>query len=328
MGKAFRYSTITGSLNQIGDRFMRCGYKRDYSYQEILSELKKLGVLDGVELSYSTEGGVESDEKQLLPLLSRFGFQPTFVNSSLFGEQKWMFGSLSSPDAAVRERAISDTRHGLDFARSIRAAGYNLWTGQDGFDYPFQTDYRRQFDLFVDSVRKLCDHAPDLRIALEPKPREPRNRSLIDTVPTALLACSEVGRKNVGLTIDVGHTLAAGGNMARDLDMALRSERLFNVHVNDNYGTWDDDMIVGSVHLIEWLEVFWVLKKRAYDGWISVDIFPYRENQFEAVRESILYMERFAALVDRIGVPRLDALVERGSVTEMLKLVREQIFAG
>jgi len=177
-------------------------------------------------------------------------------------------------------------------------------------------------------VRKLCDHAPDLRIALEPKPREPRNRSLIDTVPTALLACSEVGRKNVGLTIDVGHTLAAGGNMARDLDMALRSERLFNVHVNDNYGTWDDDMIVGSVHLIEWLEVFWVLKKRAYDGWISVDIFPYRENQFEAVRESILYMERFAALVDRIGVPRLDALVERGSVTEMLKLVREQIFAG
>jgi xylose isomerase len=324
----FRYSTITGSLNQIGDRFMRSGYKRDYSYEEILAELAKLEVLQGVELSYSTEGGVESDEKRLLPLLERYALQPTFVNSSLFGEQKWMFGSLSSPDATVRKSAIADTKKGLDFARTVKAAGYNLWTGQDGFDYPFQTDYRRQWDWFIESVRELCDYAPDLHITLEPKPREPRNRSLIDTVPTALLACSEIGRKNAGITLDVGHTLAAGGNMARDLEMALKSDRLFNIHVNDNYGTWDDDMIVGSVHLIEFLEMFWVLQKRGYGGWISVDIFPYRENQFEAVRESILYMERFGALVEKIGVARLDALVERGSVTEMLKVVREQVFAA
>jgi xylose isomerase len=328
MKRPFRFSTITGSLNQIGDRFMRCGYKRDYSYEEILAELAKLDVLQGVELSYSTEGGVESDEKRLLPLLERHGLAPSFVNSSLFGEQKWMFGSLSSPDAEVRKRAIADTKKGLDFARTVKAAGYNLWTGQDGFDYPFQTDYRGQWDAFIESVRELCDYAPDLNITLEPKPREPRNRSLIDTVPTALLACSEIGRKNAGLTVDVGHTLAAGGNMARDLDMALRSDRLFNVHVNDNYGTWDDDMIVGSVHLIEFLEMFWVLKKRGYAGWISVDIFPYRENQFEAVRESILYMERFAALVEKIGTARLDALIGQRSVTEMMKVVREHVFAA
>ena len=328
MAKGFRYSTITGSLNQIGDRFMRVGYKRDYTYEEILSELSKLGVLDGVELSYSTEGGVESDKEQLTPLLRRHGFAPTFVNSSLFGEQKWMFGSLSSPDAEVRRRAIADTKKGLDYTRSIGAEGYNLWTGQDGFDYPFQTDYRRQWDAFVESVRELCDHAPDIAITLEPKPREPRNRSLIDTVPTALLACSEIGRKNVGLTIDVGHTLAAGGNMARDLDMALKNERLFNVHANDNYGTWDDDMIVGSVHLVEFLEMFWILKKRGYAGWISVDIFPYRENQFEAVGESIRYMKRFEALVDRIGMEKLDGLVAGGSVTQTLKVLREQVFAG
>jgi xylose isomerase len=263
-----------------------------------------------------------------MPLLERHALKPTFVNSSLFGEQKWMFGSLSSPDAAIRAQAVADTKRGLDYTRSIHAAGYNLWTGQDGFDYPFQTDYRRQWEWFIESVRALCDHAPDIQITLEPKPREPRNRSLIDTVPTALLACSEVGRPNLGLTIDVGHTLAAGGNMARDLDMALRSQRLFNVHANDNYGAWDDDMIVGSVHLIEFLEMFHVLKKRAYAGWISVDIFPYRENQFEAVRESILYMEKFSALVDRIGMDRLDALVEKRSVTETMKVVREQVFAG
>lgn len=327
MAGKFRYSTITGSLNNISDRYMGGGYKRPYEYEEIIDALSKFGVLQGVELSYSTEGGIESDASKLLPLLNKYSLAPTFVNSSLFGEQKWMYGSLSSPDPKVRGQAISDTKRGLDYARSIKAEGYNLWTGQDGFDYPFQTNYRGQWKNFVDSVRELCDYAPDIRIALEPKLREPRNRSLVDTVPTALLLCSEVERNNLGLTIDVGHTLQAGGNMARDVDIALACGRLFNLHANDNYGSWDDDLIVGSVHFIEFLELFYVLNKGGYDGWISVDIFPYRENQFEAVRESVLYMEKFDALVSSIGIGTLDGLIAGGSVTETLKVIRERVFS-
>lgn len=326
MARKFKYSTITGSLNNIGDRYMMCGYKRDYSYGEIIDAVCKFGLLQGVELSYSTEGGVESEADLLKPILDKYSLAPTFVNSSLFGERKWMNGSLSSSDGNIRRIAIEDTKKGLDYARSIKAEGYNLWTGQDGFDYPFQTDYSSQWNNFVESVRELCDYAPDIRIALEPKLREPRNRSLVDTVPTALLLCTEVGRKNIGLTIDVGHTLQAGGNMARDLDIALASGRLFNVHVNDNYGSWDDDMIVGSVHFIEFLEMFYVLNKRGYDGWISVDIFPYRENQFEAVRESILYMEKFNGLIEKIGLSVLDDLIAQNSVTETLKVIREKVF--
>jgi len=327
MGTSYRYSTITGSLNKIGDRFMSCGYKREYTYEEIVGELSKFGILDGVELCFSSEGGIESDAKLLQPLLDKYKFKPSFVNSSLFAERKWMFGSLSSSNAATRKEAISDTKKGLDYARTIKAEGYNLWTGQDGFDYSFQTNYKEQWNNFIASIRELCDYAPDIKIALEPKLREPRNRSLVDTVPTALLICKEVDRKNVGLTIDVGHTLQAGGNMARDIDIAIASDRLFNIHANDNYGSWDDDLIVGSVHLIEFLEMFYVLEKRNYTGWISVDIFPYRENQFEAVRESILYMEKFAALVKKIGVAKLDALILGNSVTETLKVIRENVFA-
>lgn len=322
-----KYSTITGSLNNIGDRYMSGGYKRPYKYEELIAELIKMNVLDGVELSFSTEGGVESDEATIRPLLEANGLVPSFVNSSLFGEQKWMYGSLSSPDKAVREQAISDTKEGLDFTRAVGAAGYNLWTGQDGFDYSFQTDYQKQWQDFSASLAVLCDYAPDISITMEPKLREPRNRSLVDTVPTALLICAEVNRDNLGLTIDVGHTLQSGGNMARDLDMALKSDRLFNIHANDNYGSWDDDMIVGSVRLPEYLEMFYVLAKRGYDKWISVDIFPYRENQFEAVRESILFMETYAKLVNRIGMKKLDDLIEGQSATEMMKLIRESVFS-
>ena len=125
-------------------------------------------------------------------------------------------------------------------------------------------------------------------------------------MPTALLACSEVGRPNAGLTIDVGHTLAAGGNMARDLDMALRGDRLFNVHTNDNYGTWDDDMIVGSVApdrvpgdvLRRWPGAATTAGSRSTSS-------PTGRTSSRPCGESVLYMEKYAALVEKIGVDRL-----------------------
>ena len=321
-----KYSTITGTLNNIGDRYMSCGYKKDYTYQEILDKLGELELLDGVELSYSTEGGIESNKDELLPLLGKYNMTPSFVNSSLFGEQKWALGSLSSPNNSIRQNAIEDCKKALDYTREVSAAGFNLWTGQDGFDYPLQTDYQQQWNDFLSSLSELCEYAPDINITLEPKLREPRLRSLIDTVPTALLVCKELGYNNLGLTVDVGHTLQAGGNMARDLDMALKDDKLFNIHINDNYSAWDDDMIVGSVHMIEFIEMMYILQKNKYDGWVSVDIFPFRENQFEAVSESILYLQSFAKVVDKIGLSMISSLIKEGTPTQMLKTVRETLF--
>jgi hypothetical protein len=149
----------------------------------------------------------------------------------------------------------------------------------------------------------------------------------VDTVPTALLLCSEVNRETWDSPSTWAIPFRPGGNMARDLDMALKSNRLFNVHTNDNYGAWDDDMIVGSVRMVEYLEMFYVLAKRGYDSWISVDIFPYRENQFEAVRESILHMDTYAKLVEKIGVEKLDVLITAGSVTETMRVIRENVYA-
>ncbi len=326
MKREQKYSVITGTLGDIHDRYMSGGYKRSYEYEEILAEVEKLGLLAGVELSYSTKGGEESDESVLLPLLEKYNLSPSFVNSSLFSEKKWMFGSLSSPDDKIRNQAVADCKQALDYVRTIGADGFNLWTGQDGFDYAFQTDYKKQWELFTESVKELCSYAPDVNITLEPKLREPRNRSLIDTVSTALLACFEIDCDNAGLTVDVGHTLQAGGNMARDLDMALKYDRLFHVHVNDNYASWDDDMIVGSVHMIEFIEMMYFLKKRGYNGWISVDIFPFRENQFEALRECILFLESYRTLVDSIGTDKIEELISSGSITETLKVLREAIF--
>jgi sugar phosphate isomerase/epimerase len=326
MGK-IKYCAITGTLGQVADRYMRCGYKDEdgATFDVVAKKLAALGVADGAELCYESVG-LCSDADAVGKICDDNNLGRAFVNSAFFNERRWQKGSLSSFDPEVRKQAMDNAKILMDFTEAVGGAGANLWLGQDGFDYPLTTDYVQQWDNLVGCLRELCDYKPNVKLAIEPKLREPRNRSLIDTVATALLMCQEIDRDNMGLTIDVGHTLQAGGNMAKDLELADKFGKLFNVHVNDNYGSWDDDMIVGSVHLIEWIEVFYVLKKMGYDKWVSVDIFPYREDSYDSTGESILYMKKYEELVDKIGFDRLTAVIEQNDACAMMKLVRENIF--
>jgi xylose isomerase len=98
------------------------------------------------------------------------------------------------------------------------------------------------------------------------------------------------------------------------------------VHANDNYNLWDDDMIVGSLRLTEYLEMFYSLRKVGYDGFVSVDIFPYREDQYEATRQSVLNMQKYDSAIDRIGFERMSELIEGGDPCAMVKVVRETLF--
>jgi sugar phosphate isomerase/epimerase len=66
----------------------------------------------------------------------------------------------------------------------------------------------------------------------------------------AILIANEVGLKNVGVTIDIGHAFNAYENPAESLTLAKGWNRLFHIYVNDNFREWDDDMIVGSQYFL------------------------------------------------------------------------------
>ncbi|MEA5015173.1 MAG: sugar phosphate isomerase/epimerase family protein [Candidatus Limiplasma sp.] len=319
-----RYSFIAGSLCQTGDRYLRSGYKEAaLTIPQVLRSMNERGVAQGVELHHrgtETPADVDALRDALGPL------RVTYVNAWTYGERQWRFGSLSAADRSTRREAVARCKAAIGYARELGALGVSLWLGQDGFDYAFQTDYRSQWEALLESLRELCDDAQGMPVALEPKAREPRNRSLIDTVQTALLLRMESRRENLGITVDTGHVLCGGQGAGPSLMLAMRHEALYNVHVNDNYGAWDDDMIVGSVHLNEALEIFYLLKKYRYQGYLSVDIFPYREDPFDAVEESIRCMMDYDRVVERLGVERIDGLIAAGDVPATLRALRQAVF--
>ena len=141
-----------------------------------------------------------------------------------------------------------------------------------------------------------------------------------------LLVVHEVGLSNVGVTIDVGHALAAYENVGESIAILSRDGgKLFHMHFNDNYRLWDDDMIVGSIHTIEYLEMLYWLDRVGYDGYLSLDQYPYREEPERAIAESIKWLQLFRAMLDRIGSDRVTEVLRRGDAVEAQALLREAI---
>ena len=329
MGSKIKYSAIIGSLGQTSDRFMKCGYKDpaldQVEFPDVIKALEKTGVLDGADL-YQSPTGPLSDPDVVNGILSGAGMTASSVLPLVFGERRWQKGSISAADADIREQAMTLIRQNIDFnAKLMGNPSVNLWLGQDGFDYPFQTNYTKQWDWLVKNIRELADYDPSVRLTLEGKIREPRNRCLIDTTMTALLIAEEVGRDNVGVAIDTGHVFYAQQSVAQNIEIAAKYGRLFMMHANDNYNLWDDDMMVGALRLTEYIEMFYSLRKVGYEGFVSVDIFPYRENQYDATEQSVLNMKKYDEAIDRIGFDRIGELIEEGNPCRMVETIREAV---
>lgn len=213
-----KFSVITGSLGSLSDRFVLEGYKNDLPFVEKAKALAKIEGLTGLELS-SDADSEEANPAYVKPILNDLGLVCSSVGVPISAKRVFGRGSFSNTDAAVRRKAIDVCKSAVDYAAEMGAEVVNIWPGEDGFDYALCCDYSRLYHDFLDGAVQVADYNKDVRVALEFKPREPRNRSLLDTCGTALLMCAEAGRGNLGVCVDVGHVLYANANMACAVQM-------------------------------------------------------------------------------------------------------------
>ena len=171
------------------------------------------------------------------------------------------------------------------------------------------------------------DHNPKIKLGLEPKPSEPRSYSFISTVPKSLMLVRDIDRSNVGINIDVGYSLYAHENLAETVVLCQREgNKLFHLHLNDNYADADGDMIFASVHFLAYLEMFYWLRKTTYSGWKSLELFPYRTNPDDTIGEGVRWMMAFNDLIDEVGMDMLGALIKKGNAVENMALFRKLLF--
>ena len=134
-----------------------------------------------------------------------------------------------------------------------------------------------------------------------------------------LYVCSEVNSPNFGANLDIGHSIAAGESPAESATLLASKGWLRYIHTNDNTGEGGDwDMISGSIHFWDWLELLYTLRKLKYKGWFSGDIQPKHFGPAEAYATNIKMIQRMSMILDKADSSIMDHLLHKQGHTPEL----------
>ena len=316
-----KYSVFLGNVGTCSDRYC-ASYAKPFGTAELFERAASIELLGGVDL-VATPDLLENIDT-VKQCVKDTGLKIVSVAVDHFTQAKWGKGSFSSIDSSIRKEAINATREVMDLAAELDCDLITIWPGQDGYDYIFQADYMQERDWFAQGVKEACQYRDDIEITLEYKLKEPRTHSYVNTVGTTILLVQEINEKNCRVALDYGHALLAYENPAESAVLLNKYGNLLShIHINDNYRYWDDDMIVGSIHTIEYLEFFYWLRRLKYNGWMTIDQFPYREDGRDAVEESAKWMDALETMLDNFDMNEIEDVIKRKDAVAASRMTRE-----
>jgi xylose isomerase len=325
MSEEIRFSANINTFNACADRYVLSGYGEQLTTEQLIQAATRVEGLSGVELVglwHVNDENLDQIQRQV----EEAGLVVTCVTPDIWASGKWGRGSFAAEDPEIRRAAIQEVKKSMEWAKQLDCRVVDLWFGQDGYDYTFQADYMAAWDRLIQGTIECAEHVPEVNLVIEYKPKEPRTHCFISTVGKTLLLIEKVNKANVGAMVDVGHALEAYENTAESVAvLQYFGKKLYYMHFNDNWRLWDDDMIAGSVHTLELLELLYWLDRIGYNGWYALDIFPYREDGVKAANESIAWIRGLHGLLDRIGRERIAEVITRGDAMDASAMIRQAL---
>jgi xylose isomerase len=310
-------------FGQFVDRYATDAYGPPVSTLEAIERAGAVGDLEVLDVNFPFSDP-DITVEEVARALDDAGLKADTITPHIY-TREFVSGAFTNPDPGVRQRALELCEEAMDVARRLGAPKVKLWPGQDGFDFPFQADYRQLWRLALDGVRTVAEMDDDIRISIEYKAKEPRTHLSWSTAARTLVGIQQIGRDDIGIVVDLGHSLFAKEAPADALSLVHELGRLYTIEVNDNWREWDDDLTVGSIHLIETLEFFLAVRRIGWDEPILLDQFPFREDPVEAARTSIRTIRAIEAALDRLdhsaleeAQARQDALAAQRVLTDLL----------
>ena len=227
------------------------------------------------------------------------GLRVGAVNPNLFQDPDYKLGSITHPDARVREKAVGHLLDCLRIADELGSTAQSLWFA-DGTNYPGQDDLRDRRRRMLDALAAVyAELPPEQEMVLEYKLFEPAfyATDLADW-GSSLLACQRLGDR-AKVLVDLGHH-AQGVNIEQIVALLSEEGRLGGFHFN-NRKYADDDLIVGSVNPFELFLIFFELAGDALPR-LTIDQSHNIEAKVEAMVLSVVNLQEAyakALLVDR-----------------------------
>lgn len=284
-------------------------YQNDRPLVERVKMASEVNNIDGLELCYPKDF---KNPGEFNKLITEYNLGVSAINFRSRRDGKWLRGSLSSESPGERKDVVEDLKKAMDLA--VETGCYRVTTCplNEGHDYIFEMDYNKSYDYLEETIGEAASYNSEVKICLEYKINGPRVRSILGTAGETLAFCQRLGLNNVGVTMDIGHSILAGERPAQAATLLARDNRLFYVHLNDNDRAWDWDLIPGAYNFWEFVEFLYYLDRLGYNDWIAYDVFPKEINtveNFNTVTETTIKLLEFTSRLDKTVIEKL--MVER-----------------
>ncbi|TDC51497.1 xylose isomerase [Jiangella ureilytica] len=260
--------------------------------------------------------------------LEETGLQVPMVTTNLFSHPVFRDGGFTNNDRDVRRFAIRKAADQIDLGAELGAKVFVAWGGREGAESGAAKDIRAALDRYKEAFdllgQYIIDRGYDLRVAIEPKPNEPRGDILLPTIGHAIAFINELEHPElVGLNPEVGHEEMASMNYAHGIAQALWHGKLFHIDLNGQTGPrYDQDFRFGAGNA---RGAFWtvdIIESGGYDGPRHFDFKPPRTEDMDGVwasaegcmRNYLILREKTAAfradpeVQEALAAARLDQL--------------------
>ncbi len=227
--------------------------------------------------------------------LADTGVTVEMVTTNTFSHPMFKDGAFTSNDRQVRRYALRKILRNVDLAAELDAETFVMWGGREGAEYDSAKDLYAAHARYAEGIDTVAAYIKSkgygMRIALEPKPNEPRGDILLPTIGHALGLISTLENGDiVGLNPETGHEQMAGLNFTTGIAQALWQDKLFHIDLNGQRSIkFDQDLVFGhgdvfsAFATVDLLENGFPSGGPRYTGAKHFDYKPSRTEDFEGV---------------------------------------------
>lgn len=316
-----KYAVISSFLGKTKDRFHE--YNQALDLEQKFRMASEIPDMTGLECVYPYEVNAADEVKALM---KKYKLGISAVNVNVKAEPEFRNGGLTSPDKAVRAKAVRFIKEAKDFAAAIGADKVTCCPLGDGYEFNFQTDYSKNWGYLKETFAEAAAHRPDITLFIEYKPSETRGTCFLSNAAKTVLLIQQIGLPGLGVTLDFGHSMYGGANPAEELALIHDSGLPYYIHINDNDAKWDWDYFAGSKHLAAYAEFLYYLRKYGYDDYVTSDTSPTRWDIKGMFETNNRLTAKLLARIEEMEKQGLGAVIEAGNYMATWKFLEEKLF--
>jgi sugar phosphate isomerase/epimerase len=264
-----------------------------FSIEETIDKIADLGYA-GIEVLADVPhawpaGLLEPRKQSIRESLARRGLTISNVNAFMMNavadpRQPYWHPAWTEPYEPYRAIRREHTRRALQLAKEIGAP--NLTT-EPGGPLPPAELWDRDARIFYDELMPCVEVAEQVEVLLliEPEPG-----LLIEKFDQYLRFMERVKSPWVGLNFDIGHAYCVGED-PQDW-VARMAPYTKHYHFEDIAATRVHRHLIPGHGAIDFEATLAAIAKTGYDGWITVELYPYIDNPDTAAREAYQFLTR------------------------------------